>query len=59
MKFIGGTLVGLAIAILLGAALADGKKDVNYTAIAGVGGMLTMVGAITLQRASRRDKGST
>ncbi len=46
-QFVGGILVGLAFGILLGAALADGKKDVNYTSMAGVGSLLALAGVLT------------
>jgi hypothetical protein len=43
-QFFGGILVGLAFGILLGAALVEGKKEVNYTSIAGVGSLLALAG---------------
>ena len=45
-QFLGGVLVGLAFGILIGAALAEGKKEVNYTSIAGVGSMLALAGVL-------------
>lgn len=51
-QFLGGFLVGLAFGILLGAALADGKKEVNYTSIAGVGSILAIVGVTTARASS-------
>jgi hypothetical protein len=51
-QFFGGILVGLAFGLLLGAALVEGKKDVNYTQIAGVGIMLVTVGAVTARAGS-------
>ena len=37
---------GLAFGMLIGAALAEGKKEVNYTSIAGVGSMLALAGVL-------------
>jgi hypothetical protein len=51
-QFFGGVLVGLAFGILLGASLAEGKKDVNYTQLAGVGIMLAIVGVATARAGS-------
>ncbi len=45
-QFFGGILVGLAFGILLGAGLAEGKKEVNYTSMAGVGSLLVLAGAL-------------
>ena len=45
-QFVGGVLAGLAFGILIGAALAEGKKEVNYTSIAGVGSMLALAGVL-------------
>ena len=42
--FIGGLLVGLAFGILLGAALVEGKTEVSYTKLAGVGSILAIIG---------------
>jgi hypothetical protein len=43
-QFVGGVLFGVAFGNLLGAALAEGKKNVNYTSIAGVGSLLAIAG---------------
>jgi hypothetical protein len=43
-QFIGGILVGLAFGILIGAALVEGEKEVNYTRLAGVGALLAIAG---------------
>jgi hypothetical protein len=43
-QFFGGVLVGLAFGILFGAALVEGKKEVNYTSMAGVGSLLAIAG---------------
>jgi hypothetical protein len=43
-QFIGGVLFGLAFGMLLGASLAEGKKEVNYTSMAGVGSLLAIAG---------------
>jgi hypothetical protein len=43
-QFFGGILVGLAFGLLLGAALAEGKKEVNYTSMAGVGSLWALAG---------------
>ena len=48
-QFIGGTSVGLAFGFRLGAALAEGRKVVNCTPIAGVGILLIVTGAATSQ----------
>jgi hypothetical protein len=45
-QFVGGVLFGLAFGMLIGAALAEGKKEVNYTSIAGVGSMLALAGVL-------------
>jgi hypothetical protein len=45
-QFVGGILFGLAFGILIGAALAEGKKEVNYTSMAGVGSMLALAGVL-------------
>jgi len=52
-QFIGGVLVGLAFGNLLGAALVEGKKEVNYTSMAGVGMLLAMAGVMMARRPSR------
>jgi hypothetical protein len=44
-QFVGGVLFGLAFGMFLGAALAEGKKKVNYTSMAGVGIILVIAGA--------------
>lgn len=51
--FFGGILVGLAFGVLLGAGLSAGKKDVNYTPMAGVGVLLAIVG-VSMARAGSR-----
>ena len=43
-QFFGGVLVGLAFGILLGAALVEGEKEVNYSKLAGVGTLLAIAG---------------
>jgi hypothetical protein len=43
-QFFGGILVGLALGTFIGAALVEGKKDVNYTTLAGVGSLLVVTG---------------
>jgi hypothetical protein len=43
-QFMGGVFVGVAFGILLGAYLAEGKKEVIYTSMAGVGVLLTVAG---------------
>ena len=45
-QFVGGIVFGLAFGIFIGAALAEGKKEVNYTSIAGVGSMLALAGVL-------------
>jgi hypothetical protein len=45
-QFFGGVLFGLAFGMLIGAYLADGKKEVNYTSMAGVGSLLALAGAL-------------
>jgi hypothetical protein len=52
-QFIGGVLVGLAFGILLGAALVEEKKEINYTSMAGVGMLLAMAGVMMARRPSR------
>lgn len=49
-QFFGGVLLGLALGIMLGAALAEGKKKVNYTSLAGVGSLLAIAG-VSMARA--------
>lgn len=51
-QFFGGALVGLAFGIMLGAALVDGKKEVNYTSMAGVGMLLAITGVATARAGS-------
>jgi hypothetical protein len=51
-QFFGGILVGLAFGILLGAALAEGKKEVNYTSMAGVGSLLVLAGGLMARAGS-------
>jgi multidrug transporter EmrE-like cation transporter len=48
--FVAGVLVGLTLGIMLGAALAEGKKEVNYTSIAGVGVMLVTIAGVLIAR---------
>jgi hypothetical protein len=43
-QFFGGVLFGLALGIIIGTYLAEGKKEVNYTSIAGVGSLLALAG---------------
>jgi hypothetical protein len=43
-QFLGGVLFGLAFGMMFGAALAEGKKEVNYTSMAGVGSILAIAG---------------
>jgi hypothetical protein len=51
-QFVGGVLFGLAFGMFIGAALAEGKKEVNYTSMAGVGIILVIAGAATVRRGS-------
>jgi len=51
-QFFGGVLVGLAFGLLLGAALAEGKKTVNYTSMAGVGSLLALAGVLMARAGS-------
>ena len=51
-QFIGGIMFGLAFGMMIGAYLAEGKKEVNYTSMAGVGIMLVVVGVATARAAS-------
>jgi hypothetical protein len=53
-QFLGGVLVGLAFGMFVGAALAEGKKQVNYTSMAGVGIMLVVTGVATARAGSPR-----
>lgn len=48
-QFFGGVMIGLALGLMLGAAVADGRKEVNYTSIAGVGILLIIPGAVMLR----------
>ena len=43
-QFVGGSLFGLALGMIIGAGLAEGKKEVNYTSMAGVGVILAIAG---------------
>jgi hypothetical protein len=43
-QFFGGALLGLAFGIMIGASLAEGRKEVNYTGLAGVGSLLAIAG---------------
>lgn len=52
--FYAGVLIGLAFGMVIGAALADGKKDVNYTAIAGVGTILAIIAGVTIRSGSTK-----
>jgi len=49
-QFFGGIIVGLALGMFVGSALADGKKEVNYTSLAGVG-MLLVIAGVAMARA--------
>ena len=49
-QFVGGVLVGLAFGILLGAALVEREKEVNYPKLAGVGALLA-IGGVAIARA--------
>lgn len=51
-QFVGGVLFGLAFGMFLGAALAEGKKAVNYTSMAGVGIILVITGVATARAGS-------
>lgn len=51
-QFFGGVLLGLAFGILLGAALVERQKEVNYTKLAGVGILLAITGVATARAAS-------
>ena len=52
LQFFGGILVGLAFGMLIGAAIAEKQKVVNYSSMAGVGVMLAIVGMVAAQRGS-------
>jgi hypothetical protein len=52
-QFVGGILFGLAFGMFIGAALAEGKKEVNYTSMAGVGIILVITGVATARAGSR------
>jgi hypothetical protein len=54
MQFIGGVLFGLALGIQIGPALVVGKKDVNYSQLAGLGILLAIVGVATARAGSPR-----
>ena len=51
-QFVGGVLFGLAFGMFIGAALAEGKKEVNYTSMAGVGILLVIVGVVSARAGS-------
>jgi hypothetical protein len=51
-QFVGGVLVGLAFGMFIGAALAEGKKEVNYTSMAGVGVILIIAGGAAARAGS-------
>ena len=53
-QFFGGVLFGLAFGMFIGAALAEGKKEVNYTSMAGVGIMLVIAGVAAARAGSRK-----
>ena len=53
-QFFGGVLFGLAFGMFIGAVLADGKKQVNYTSMAGVGIILVITGVATALSGSRK-----
>jgi hypothetical protein len=53
-QFVGGVLFGLAFGMFIGAALAEGKKVVNYTSMAGVGIVLVISGVATARAGSPR-----
>jgi hypothetical protein len=55
-QFFGGVLFGLAFGLMLGAALAYGKKQVNYTSIAGVGILLVIAGAAMARSGSAKSE---
>jgi membrane-associated protease RseP (regulator of RpoE activity) len=51
-QFVGGILFGVAIGMFIGAALAEGKKEINYTSMAGVGIVLVITGVATARAGS-------
>jgi hypothetical protein len=51
-QFLGGILVGLAFGMPLGAAWAERSNAVNYTAMAGVGIILAIVGVAAARQGS-------
>ena len=51
-QFVGGALVGLAFGILLGAAVVEGKKEVQYSQLGGVGAILAIAGMATARAGS-------
>jgi hypothetical protein len=53
-QFFGGVLFGLAVGIMIGAYLAEGKKEVNYTSIAGVGSLMAFAGVAIARGRSPR-----
>jgi hypothetical protein len=53
-QFVGGVLFGLAFGIMLGAALAEGKMEVNDTSLAGVGSLLAVAGVAMARAGSPR-----
>ena len=53
-QFAGGVLFGLAFGMFIGAALAEGKKEVNYTSMAGVGMILVIAGVAAARAGSPR-----
>ena len=53
-QLVGGVLIGLAFGMFIGAALAEGKKQVNSTAMAGVGMILAITGVATARTGSPR-----
>jgi hypothetical protein len=51
-QFFGGVLFGLAFGMLIGAYSAEGKKEVNYTSMAGVGSLLALAGVMIARGSS-------
>jgi hypothetical protein len=51
-QFFGGTFFGLAFGMMIGAYLAEGRKEVNYTSMAGVGSILVVAGAMMARAGS-------
>ena len=51
-QFVGGILFGVAFGMFIGAALGQGKKEVNYTSMAGVGIILGVTGVATARAGS-------